>query len=428
MKDLLAILCAATLMLLSVSCKFQMVHPQNTNVSETSSSPIPATVKNILPKTGGTPSSKTFYAPYVDMTLWPVYDLPKAVSEIGIRSFVLGFIVAAPDQTPSWGGYSEYRLNGGSFDLDMKSRIDQTRSHGGDVIISLGGAAGQELAEVITDEGKLKDAYLKVVTSYGVHTLDFDIEGEAVANLNAIERRFRVLASLQSANAILIWLTLPVLPSGLTPDGVSVIQSAIRNRVNLTGINIMTMDFGNDAAPDPSGKMGDYTIQSAKALFGQLQSAYGKTKSSEQLWNMIGITPMIGMNDETQEIFDQYSANQTLTFAGQNHIGRISMWSLNRDLQNSQGKLTWVDIQSSSLVQQPYEFSKIFLGNLPIALNSQASRNQPSLAAQAAPKRGLASVNQGNRQVIQSVKRTAMRNSSKINRTQETPVQTKSKP
>jgi len=49
-----------------------------------------------------------------------------------------------------------------------------------------------------------------------------------------------------------------------------------------------------------------------------------------------------------------------LAFAQQKGIGRIAFWSLNRDLQNSAGKLNWVDLKSSSLLQQPFEFSQIF--------------------------------------------------------------------
>jgi hypothetical protein len=38
-------------------------------------------------------------------------------------------------------------------------------------------------------------------------------------------------------------------------------------------------------------------------------------------------------------------------------MGRISIWSLNRDYENSAGALNRVDNFSSSLVQSPLEFS-----------------------------------------------------------------------
>ena len=46
-----------------------------------------------------------------------------------------------------------------------------------------------------------------------------------------------------------------------------------------------------------------------------------------------------------------------LAFAQQHGIDRISIWSLNRDYQNSSGRINYVDNFSSSLLQSPLEFS-----------------------------------------------------------------------
>jgi hypothetical protein len=48
------------------------------------------------------------------------------------------------------------------------------------------------------------------------------------------------------------------------------------------------------------------------------------------------------------------------TFAQQKGIGEIAMWSLNRDPQNSAGTRSYVDVNSSSILQQPFELSQIF--------------------------------------------------------------------
>lgn len=74
---------------------------------------------------------------------------------------------------------------------------------------------------------------------------------------------------------------------------------------------------------------------------------------------MIGITPMIGMNDVQSEIFDQREARELLAWS-ERGIGRLSFWSLNRDQQNSRGTLNYVDLKSSSVLQTPYNFAKIF--------------------------------------------------------------------
>lgn len=47
--------------------------------------------------------------------------------------------------------------------------------------------------------------------------------------------------------------TLPVLPAGLTADGVKLLQSCVANGVRVDVVNLMTMDYGDSAAPgEPS--------------------------------------------------------------------------------------------------------------------------------------------------------------------------------
>jgi hypothetical protein len=307
-----------------------------------------------------------FYAPYVDMGLYPTYNLAAAAQSTGIKYFTLAFIVADPQGQPSWGGYSEYAVNGGEFNLNMRSQVAAVRSLGGDVMASFGGASGQELAQAITDVNALTAAYQKVIDAYNLTHLDFDIEGAASADRASIDRRSQAIANLQANAAaagktLEVWFTLPVLPTGLTADGVNVLQSALRYGVQVAGVNIMTMDYGDSAAPNPRGKMGEYAIDAANSLFDQLHSLYGSARTAAQLWSMIGLTPMIGLNDVTTESFDQEDAAQLTAFAEQHGMGRISIWSLNRDRQAPSGQLPYVDNESSSLVQQPFEFSKIFL-------------------------------------------------------------------
>lgn len=305
-----------------------------------------------------------YYAPYVDMTLYPTYNLVNAATSANIKYFSLAFIVADSNNKPSWGGYTEYEVNGGSFDLQMRKQITDLRAVGGDVMVSFGGAANQELAERITNVTQLTAAYQTVVDAYNVTHLDFDIEGAAAANHAAIDRRSQALALLQQNAAaagrnLEIWFTLPVLPSGLTADGMYVVQSALRYGVHLAGVNIMAMDYGDSAAPSPTHQMGKYAIDSANSLFNQLSTLYGTSKTSTELWGMIGVTPMIGLNDVTTETFDLDAARQLLAFAQQKGMSRISIWSLNRDTASTTSK-TYVDTTSSSIVQNKWDFSLIF--------------------------------------------------------------------
>ena len=175
----------------------------------------------------------------------------------------------------------------------------------------------------------------------------------------------RRLPSLQSTAAAAgkplgVSFTLPVLPTGLTADGLYVLQSALKYGVKISTVNVMAMDFGDSAAPNPSGQMGTYAIESAQSTFAQLGSLYGTTLSTSQLWAMVGVTPMIGVNDQSDEVFGFSDAKQLLAFAEQTGMGEIAMWSLTRDQEDPAGALSYAESTSSSLVQTPFEFSDIF--------------------------------------------------------------------
>lgn len=318
---------------------------------------------------GGTPLVQAsawptnLFAPYADFTAWPPYDLLGAGTNAGLRYATLAFIVAdssqnattaSPTNIPAWGGYTEYAA-ASAYRL---GDINNFRALGGDVVISFGGASGTELAAYITDTNRLKSAYQFVINTYAATRIDFDIEGAWVADTVSINRRSGVLASLQADAAaagrtLQITLTLPVLPTGLDNNGLYVLQSAVSNHVNLAGVNIMAMDYGDNAAPNPAGQMGAYAIMAATNLFNQLKSVYAAAnlaKTDAQLWQMVGVTPMLGVNDATDEIFDQSAAAQLVGFAETKNINLLAFWSLNRDQPGQSG-----------VTQTAFQFTGIFL-------------------------------------------------------------------
>lgn len=195
--------------------------------------------------------------------------------------------------------------------------------------------------------------------------VDFDIEGGGLADRAANDRRNQAIAILQREAAVAgrelhVRYTLPVLPTGLTADGVTLLRSAQSAGARVDTVNVMAMDYGDGAAPNPAGRMGDYAIQAATSLYGQLTALYGTTTTEAARWKLIGVTPMIGMNDVTTEVFDQQEARELLSWSRQKGIGLLSMWSINRDYQNPRGVIGYVDLTSSSLIQSPLEFMKLF--------------------------------------------------------------------
>jgi hypothetical protein len=99
--------------------------------------------------------------------------------------------------------------------------------------------------------------------------------------------------------------------------------------------------------------MGTYAIMAATNLFNQLQSVYsaaGSPKTAAQLWQMVGVTPMLGVNDAEDEVFDQAAAAQLVNYAESKNIGMLAFWSLNRDQPGDSG-----------ITQTAYQFTGIFL-------------------------------------------------------------------
>ena len=163
------------------------------------------------------------FAPYVDTTLWPPFDFAKATSQQGLRFYTLAFIVAKAPNNPAatWGGYHPVSQRW------LLPEINSIRKAGGEVMISLGGANGTPLAAAHKTPEQLQAAYQEVIDTYGLTHIDFDVEGHWLAEAKSIERRSRAIAGLQSeakraGRTLRVWYTLPVLPAGLTREGLGV--------------------------------------------------------------------------------------------------------------------------------------------------------------------------------------------------------------
>jgi hypothetical protein len=297
------------------------------------------------------------FAPFVDVTAWPPVELTSTAARLSVRYFRVGFVVAqsATQPVPSWGGV---RPADGSF---LLRDVDVLRTAGGDVAIAFGGAVGAELAVAARSASELAAAYKSVIDAYGARVVDFDLEGASLADRDVVARRSEALATLQAlmqteSRPLEIWLTLPLSPTGLTPEGAEVVRSAFARKVALRGVNGMAMDFGSAVAPNPDGRMGAYAIQAARGLTVQLQKLAGSHGSAVP---RVGVTPMIGRNDVPGEIFHQEDAQRLLAFATANDFSLVSFWSVNRDRPCDQPTAS-ANPLCSGIPQTPEEFSRIF--------------------------------------------------------------------
>ncbi|WP_329117657.1 glycoside hydrolase family 18 protein [Streptomyces sp. NBC_01465] len=298
--------------------------------------------------TSGT-STAAGFSPYVDTSLYPVYDLVAQSKATGVKDFNLAFITDGGSCTPKFGGVTDVGSDA------VASQVGDLRALGGDVRVSFGGASGTELGTSCSSVSALQAAYEKVISAYKLTKVDFDIEGGAITNTAANTLRAKAIAGLQSAHPGLeVSYTLPVMPEGLTADGVSLVKNAADNGVNIDAVNIMAMDYGGSY----SGDMGTYAEQAATATQAQVKSALGISDSAA--WAKVAVTPMIGVNDVNTEIFKVDDATQLATFAKEKGLAWISMWSGARDKECSGGAKNYADPTCSSIVQDANAFAKAF--------------------------------------------------------------------
>jgi chitinase len=310
---------------------------------------------------------QTWFAPYVDVTLPPEYQF-QSTSADPARQSVLAFIVASRHRpcTASWG--AAYSLNRADQALALGSRIAQLEQDGAQPIVSFGGAAHTSLDVSCTSVPALTAAYQAVISRYHLTTIDLDIEGTALDNFTAGQRRAAAIASLErSARAdhrqLAVWLTLPVEPSGLQADALSVISSMLKDRVAIAGVNVMTMDFSQ---PPGSGttmlQLVENALDSAHDQLARLLAQFGVQLRSAQVWQRLGATVMIGQNDVRGENFTVGDATALTAFARRNGLGRLSTWSLNRDSQcgTSFPETGLISNSCSGTAQSALQFASIF--------------------------------------------------------------------
>ncbi|MFJ4788865.1 cellulose binding domain-containing protein [Streptomyces sp. NPDC088794] len=321
------------------------------------STPTATPTKTATPTPTPTPTSTTGtgttasagFAPYVDTSLYPAFDLLASATATGVKNYNLAFITDGGGCTPKWGGVSDLGTDA------VAAQIGALRAKGGDVRVSFGGASGSELATTCSSADALATAYGKVVDAYKLTKVDFDVEGGALPNTAANTNRAKAIAKLQAAHPGLdVSYTLPVMPEGLTQDGVNLLSNAKSNGVKINTVNIMAMDYG----PAYSGDMGTYAEQAATATQAQVKSVLGLSDAAA--WKTVAVTPMLGVNDVAAEIFKVDDATQLVNFAKSKGLGWLSMWSAGRDQQCAGGTKPTADATCSSILQDKFAFSKAF--------------------------------------------------------------------
>ncbi|WP_328223844.1 chitinase [Streptomyces sp. NBC_00104] len=266
--------------------------------------------------------TSTTYAPYVNAT-----DASGLDDAGSAAAYNLAFVIADGKAcTPAWNGTDAID------DTAVKSRISALTDSGASVRVSFGGASGTELAQACDSASELAEAYGAALDAAGSTEADFDVEGDALRDSDSVDLRSEAIALLQKDRPDLsVSFTLPVMPSGLDDDGVALLDSANDHAVQVTTVNIMTMNY----ASSYGGDMGDYAEEAAEATHEQLMDTFGTSESTA--WGALALTSMLGVNDVDNETFTLEDAAQVREFAEEKGVAWVSMWATFRDQECGDG-------------------------------------------------------------------------------------------
>ena len=300
--------------------------------------------------TGGGPTGRIF-APFEYLgDLGDANQLPGIISGAGVKAVVLAFLVPQTnDCNLAWGGVSSPLPDDTLGSTSIATEVSSLQSQGITVIISQGGAGGQDGSAYCSTVAETQALYQSVINKYHVTWLDFDLENPQTSGQPT--RRAQALAALQKANpGLIVSYTLPLGPGGLDSgdNGTADLAAAASAGLNLNIVNGMAMDFGNEGA-----NLATETEEGAAALESQIQSA--------GLTSTVGLTVLPGTSDDNPpEYFTLANATTVLNFAEANsYITMLSFWELNRDNGGCPGSTVDEDT-CSGLTQSNYQFSSIF--------------------------------------------------------------------
>jgi chitinase len=306
-------------------------------------------------------------APYYSTLDSSAPDLSQVMSATGQKAFDLAFILAGGGScSPSWDGSDPV-----SADTQVAGVISQIRSGGGDVIVSAGGANGTKLGSVCSSAATTAAAYQQVITTYGLHAFDLDLEEPEIENATAIANELGAAQILQQEDpGLLVAITLPTTPTGANFFGQALLNEAKSLGFTPADYTIMPFDNGFSGGASQVTALQDFNAQ--------LVATFGWT--SAQAYAHEGFSGMDGRSD-TGEMFTQADFQTVLSFAESNHLGRFSFWSVNRDRQcnpaNNNGNTS---SDCSSVSQNPWDFTAIT-----VAFAKNASPTAPAPPASPTP-------------------------------------------
>ena len=316
-----------------------------------------------------TDNQANILAPYKDTSInadWAnggMESLVDLANQSGNKHFTLAFVLGSewtPDVCEAlWGGQPDMKVS----QQWGKKQIDDLRAAGGDVIISFGGANGRYLSQACGTEDLLYAEYKKVIDTYQVYHLDFDVEMGRENDAAAMARMVGALTRLQADYPQLkVSFTLAAAPDIIRGFD-EVVVPAAKAGINIDSVNPMTMSFGqwyHDTYVDDTAELAILTVEFLKDKMAELYPELDE----QALYQKLGMIPMQGLNDLTVDSISLQQAERLATWSKEKNLKYLSFWSINRDHSCSDA---WASATCSSakdgvpFQSESWQYSEAFL-------------------------------------------------------------------
>ncbi|MGF1431860.1 carbohydrate-binding protein [Kitasatospora sp. LaBMicrA B282] len=314
-----------------------------------------ALASSVAPATGGALSSNWYAsAPYLMPEDNSAPDAGAVMDATGQKAFQLAFVLDSGGCTPAWGGTSSI-----DTDTTIPAVIQQIRAKGGDVSVSFGGYGGNKLGQDCGTPEATAAAEQKVITKYGLHAIDFDLEEPEYENATAIHNEIGAAKILQADNpGIYISITTAGTTAGTGWFGTQMLDEAKSQGFTPNNYSIMPFDGGFNG--------GSSQVAALTSFNGILQTTFGWSAATAYAHE--GVSMMNGRTDAA-EYFSQADFQTVLNFAETNGLARYTFWSVNRDRQCTPVVDPGLSGSCSGVVQNPWDFTKYtvqFAGATPV--------------------------------------------------------------
>lgn len=298
--------------------------------------PTPAT--NAPVTSGPTfPPGAVLLSPYKDVTVgmdWGSGNNIISTTVTGPRLSITDALSLSGADTITWafatGSCNAETWAGIDKDAIAQANIPRFLSSGKKYIISTGGAVGS--FKCSSDSNF--EAFINRYYSANMIALDFDIEGGKLTqtDINNLVQRVKNMQLAGKFPSLKYSFTLATLGGTANPilgtDGQKVMSAIQSVGISNYYINLMTMDYFSKSSwscvlgSDGRCDMGKSAVQAATSLHNQYNLPY----------NQIGITPMIGTNDDTSEVFNVFDdVDEVSSFALRVGLYAVHFWAFDRD-------------------------------------------------------------------------------------------------